>query len=164
MIIVNLVLFLICLFVLIRCADYCIKYSTTLARIFRWPEFVVSFFIVAFISVLPEATIAVIAAINGEPELGLGTLLGSNVMDLALVFGIVALVSYNGIKVQSQILRNNLIYVVLLAVPLILGLDGSYSRIDGAILIILGYYFILDYICKVIGLESNMCLLKKNLL
>src|SRR5574344_1975243 len=126
MIILNFIFFVISLFVLIKCADYCIKYSTILARIFRWPEFVVSFFIVAFISVLPEATIAVIAAINGEPELGLGTLLGSNVMDLALVFGIVALVSYNGIKVQSQILRNNLIYVVLLAVPLILGLDGSY--------------------------------------
>ncbi len=141
MIILNFIFFVISLFVLIKCADYCIKYSTILARIFRWPEFVVSFFIVAFISVLPETTISVIAALNGEPELGLGTLLGSNVADLAFVFGVIALISYNGVKVKSQILRNNFIYLILLAVPLILGLDGKFSRIDGIILIIFGIMF-----------------------
>jgi cation:H+ antiporter len=141
MIIVNLILFLIFLAVLIRCAGYAIKYSSRIAKTLRLPEFAVSFFIIALISVLPEATISVISAINGEPELGLGTLLGSNVTDLTLIFGIVALFSLKGIKVKSKILRNNFFYLILLLFPLILGIDGRFSRIDGGILLLLGVLF-----------------------
>jgi len=141
MIVVNLILFLLSLFVLVKCAGYSIKYSSKIAKFLKLPEFIVSFFIIALIAVLPEATIAIISAIKGEPGLGLGTLLGSNVTDLTLVFGIVSLFSYNGIKVESKILRNNLYYLGLLVLPLILGFDGKFSRIDGLILILAGIFF-----------------------
>lgn len=141
MLIFNLVAFLVCLFILIKCADYSIRYSSRIAKILKFPEFIVSFFIIAFISVLPESTISIISAINGEAELGLGTLLGSNVADLTLVFGIVALFSSGGIKVKSKILRNNFFYLILLLFPLLLGFDGQFSRIDGAILVLAGTIF-----------------------
>ncbi|MFA5020085.1 MAG: sodium:calcium antiporter [Candidatus Pacearchaeota archaeon] len=141
MIFLNLVLFLIFLLILIKCADYAIRFSSRIAKVLRFPEFIVSFFIIALISVLPEATISVMAAINGEPELGLGTLLGSNVADLTLVFGIVALFSSKGIRVKSRMLSNNFFYLVLLFSPLILGFDGNFSRVDGLILILLGLLF-----------------------
>ncbi len=150
MIIVNLLLLLVSLFVLIKSADFAIKYSSILAKIFRWPEFIVSFFLISFISLLPEATVSIISAIKGNPELGLGTLLGSNVADLSLVFGLAAVFSFSGIKVKSQILRNTFIYLILLFVPLILGFDGKYTRVDGIILIFVGaLFFIRMYI------ESN---------
>lgn len=139
--IINLILFLAFLFILIKSSEYAIRYSSRLAKVLRFPEFVVSFFIIAVISVLPEATISIISAFNGQPELGLGTLLGSNVTDLTLVFGIVALFSSSGIKVKSKILQNNLFYLILLLFPLILGFDGEFSRIDGGILIVLGIAF-----------------------
>jgi len=146
MIILNLVLFLAFLIVLIRFAGYAIRYASRLARILNFPEFVVSFFIIALISVLPESTISIISAFKGEPELGLGTLLGSNIADLTLVFGIVALFSSKGIKVKSKILRESFFYLVLLLFPLILGFDGELSRIDGLILILLGlFYFVKIY-------------------
>jgi len=68
-------------------------------------------------------------------------LLGSNVADLTLVFGIVALFSSRGIKVKSKILQNNLFYLILLLFPLILGFDGKFSRTDGLILILAGVIF-----------------------
>jgi cation:H+ antiporter len=129
------------LLILIKCADYAIIYSSRLAKVLHFPEFIVSFFIIALISVLPEATISVISAFNGEPELGLGTLIGSNVADLTIVFGIVALFSSNGIKVKSKILRNNFYYLFLLLFPLVLGFDGRLSRVDGLILILAGFLF-----------------------
>lgn len=129
------------LVILIKGANYSIKYSSRLAKILRFPEFVVSFFIIAIISVLPEATISIISALNGEPGLGLGTLLGSNVADLTLVFGIVALFSSKGIKVKSKILRDNIFCLALLLFPLILGFDGKFSRIDGLILLLAGILF-----------------------
>lgn len=139
--IINLILFLVFLLILMKCADYAIKYSSRLAKIMKFPEFIVSFFIIALISVLPEATVSLISSIKGNPELGMGTLLGSNVADLTIVFGIVSLFSLNGIKVKSKILSNNFYYLILLLFPLILGFDGKFSRIDGTILILSGLLF-----------------------
>ena len=139
--IANLILSVIFLLVLIKGAGYSIKYSSRIAKAIKLPEFAVSFLIVAIISVLPETTISIISALNGSPQLGLGTLLGSNVMDLTFVFGIVALFSRGGIKVKSKILKDNFFYLILLLAPLVLGFDGNLSRIDGLILIVLGMIF-----------------------
>ncbi len=141
MIIVNLVLSIVFLVVLIKSAGYAIKYSSKMAKALHIQEFIVSFFIIAIVSVLPEATISVVSAIKGDSLLGFGTLLGSNVADLTLVFGIVALFASGGIKVQSKILRKNVLYLILLLFPLLLGIDGELSRLDGIILIVLGVLF-----------------------
>ncbi|MFH1503623.1 MAG: sodium:calcium antiporter [Candidatus Diapherotrites archaeon] len=141
MMILNLVLFLLSLAILLKCANYAIKYSSRIARILSMPEFIISFFIVALISILPEATISIISAFNGEPELGLGTILGSNIADLTLVLGIITLFASKEIKVKSKILKNNFLYVILLFFPILLGFDGTFSRIDGLILILLGGVF-----------------------
>jgi len=93
------------------------------------------------ISTFPEGTISIISAINKVPEFGIGTLLGSNVADLSLVFGIIALFSPRGIKVKSVILKNNFFYLILLLVPIFLGFDGYFSRIDGLILVFSGISF-----------------------
>lgn len=147
----NLVLFLISLFILVKSTGYCINYSARIAKIFRLSEFIVSFFIVAIVSVLPEATMSIISAVKGVPEFGLGTLFGSNVTDLTLVFGIVAIFSYSGIRVKSEILKKNFFYLLLLLMPLLLGIDGHFSRIDGLLLVIGGGVFFLT-----LSIESKM--------
>lgn len=141
MIWINLILFLLFLAVLIKTSNYAIKYSSKIAKILHLQEFIVSFFIVALISVLPEATIAVISAIQGEPSMSLGALFGENIVDLTLVFGIVTLFSQNKIKIKSKILNNSLFYLLIFTFPLILGLDGIYSRADGLILLFAGILF-----------------------
>lgn len=138
----DLLFFLASLFVLVKSAGYAIDYSSKLARLLRVSEFIVSFFIISVISCFPEATVAIVSALNGIPQFGLGALLGSNVADLCLVFGIVALASSNGIKVKSDILRNDVFYLVLLLVPLVLGFDGHLSRADGVILVLSGVIFL----------------------
>src|SRR3989338_1311980 len=131
MLILDLVLFIVFLFILIKSAEYATRYSTRIARIFQISEFVFSFFIVAIISAIPEGTISVISALKGVPEFGLGALLGSNVADLTLVFGIVALLSAKGINVKSKILNKDFFYLALLLFPVVLGFDGHFSRVDG---------------------------------
>ncbi len=139
--VINLILSLVFLFIVIKSADFSIKFSSRLAKALHFPEFVVSFFIIAFISVLPEATIAIISAINQQPELGLGTLLGAKVMDLTLVLGIVTLFASGGIKVKSKLIEDNFFYLLLLIFPIVLGLDGYFSRPDGLILFLIGGMF-----------------------
>lgn len=147
----ELVLFLIALFFVINAADVAIFASSRLSKIFKLSEFIVSFFVIAIIAVLPEATIAIIAAFNGIPELGLGALLGSNIVDLTVVFGLVAMCSKKGLRVKSEILRKDLFYLALLAFPVLLGFDGRLSRIDGVILLIGGLLFFVT-----LSIESRM--------
>ena len=125
------------LFLLIKSAEYSITYSSRLARSLRMSEFLISFFIVAVISVFPETTISIVSSLKGVPELGLGTLIGSNITDLTLVLGIVVLLSKrDGLTIQSKILRKDFVYLILLLLPVLLGFDAHFSRIDGLILII----------------------------
>ncbi len=139
----NFALLALALFVLAKSADYALRYASRLASAWRVSEYVVGFLLVAFISVLPETFISINAAWQGTPAFGLGTLFGSNVADLALVFAIVTFASKGGVKIESKIIKNNLFYILTLAIPLLFGLDGYYSRLEGASLVILGILFYL---------------------
>lgn len=132
------------LFLLIKGATLATKYAAGVAKSFRLSKYVVGFIIVAVISVLPEALVSINSAIDGTPEFGLGTLFGSNVADLTLVFFIIVYVARRGIKVESKILKNNIIYPFILLIPIILGMDGFYSRLEGIGLLIIGsiFYFL----------------------
>src|SRR3970282_153117 len=58
------------------------------------------------------------------------------------------------LKVESKILKNHVIYPFLLLLPLVLGLDGHYSRLEGIALIICGAVFY--YIALRSGIESTI--------
>jgi cation:H+ antiporter len=104
------------------------------SRHFGVSEFSISFLGVGLVSILPELLIGLNSAADGASSFGLGIVFGSNVADLSLVVGIVALVS--GSLSLSRRTLSHLKYVVgLVALPVILLLDGSLSRTDGLLLI-----------------------------
>lgn len=117
------------------------KYSALLAENFRLSKYTVGFIIIAVISILPETFIAVDSALKGIPSFGLGTLFGSNIADMTLVFAIILLLTGRSLKVEGKILKNRKLYPLFLLLPLILGLDGMYSRSDGLALVIIGGIF-----------------------
>jgi cation:H+ antiporter len=117
------------------------NYAGRLAESFRLSKYTVGFIIVAVISILPETFIAINAAISGVPSFGLGMLFGSNIADLTLIFAILVFYAGRSLKVESKILKNHVIYPFILLFPLILGLDGHYTRIEGVILILAGAIF-----------------------
>lgn len=129
------------LFLVIKSAGFAIKYATSLAHFLRFPKYMIGFLVVAVISILPETFIAINSSLGEIPSFGLGTLFGSNVADLTLVFTIIVFSTTRGIKVESKILENNKWYPLLLALPIFVGLDGHYSRIDGALLVAAGAFF-----------------------
>ena len=122
------------------------KYSEKLAQGLKLSKYIVGFVIIAIISILPETIISINSAIEGVPNFGIGLLFGSNIADLTLIFALIVLLSKRSIKVESKILKNKLIYPFLLLLPLILGLDGYFSKLDGITLLIIGvifYYLVL---------------------
>ncbi len=117
------------------------RYAALLAESFHLSKYVVGFIMIAVISILPETFIAVDAALSGNPSFGLGTLFGSNIADMTLVFAIIVLLVGRGLKVEGKILKNRKLYPIFLFLPLVLGSDGFYSRSDGIALMIIGCIF-----------------------
>lgn len=138
---IDFLLFIIFLVCLIKTADWSIKYSTLLAESFNLSKFVVGYIIVAVISILPEAFIVITSALDGVPEFGLGTLLGSNVADLTLVIALVIFFSGKPLKIESKIIKSFWLQIGILLVPLLLGYDGHFTRIEGAVLFVTGLIF-----------------------
>lgn len=137
----NLLIFAFSLFLIVRGATLATKYSASLAENFRLSKYIVGFIVVAFISILPEMLISINSAIKGIPEFGLGTLFGSNIADLTLIFAILIICAGRGIKIESKALKNIRLYPFFLLLPIIFGFNGHYSRIEGASLMLSGMLF-----------------------
>jgi cation:H+ antiporter len=129
------------LFLVMRGATLATRFAAQLAQSYRLSQYTVGFIIVAIISILPETFIAINSALEGVPSFGLGMLLGSNVADLTIVIAVITFLARRPLKVESRILKIHALYPFLLMLPIILGLDGHFSRAEGLTLIVAGFVF-----------------------
>ena len=90
--------------------------------------------VVAFVTTAPELFVATIGALDVSGDIGLGTVVGSNVANIGLVLGLAALI--RPLPISSLVLRRHVPFM-LLAAFLLLGLaaDGTIGRLEGAILL-----------------------------
>lgn len=79
-------------FVLSKGADILVDQAVSLS--IRWgiPKMIIGATIVSLGTTLPEATVSVLAAINGNPDMALGNAIGSIICDTGLIIGIAALI------------------------------------------------------------------------
>jgi len=123
-------------FVLIaKSANEIIKSLVRIAGYLGFTEFAISFLLVGIISVMPELVIGVMSALEGTPSFGLGIIFGSNIADLTLIIGTVALLS-KGIKLHSSTIKQAKFLVLLIALPVLLLWDSEISRLDGLVLLL----------------------------
>jgi cation:H+ antiporter len=132
---------IIALAIVIKSAEYAIRYSTKIANNLKIPKYIVGFLIVAIISALPETLIGIDSALQGTPSFGLGTLLGANVADLTIIFAIPIFLCSRCLTVKSKIIKHFKLYIFMIALPVIFGFNGYYSRWEGIILVLAGFYF-----------------------
>jgi cation:H+ antiporter len=137
----NLFIFGAALYCVIQGATLATRYAALIAESFKLSRYTIGFILVAVIGILPETFVALNAALEGIPSFGLGLLLGSNVADLTLIIAIVVFFAKRPIKVEGKILKNHALYPFFLMLPLILGFDGHFSRIEGLALILAGFIF-----------------------
>lgn len=104
-----------------------------LARWARWPVAVIGVTVAAFGTSAPELMVAIQAANDGVPQISLGDVLGSNVVNIALVLALV--LSLSGMKADDAGVRRD--WGWALAVPFIMAAvlwDGWFSRVDAVVL------------------------------
>lgn len=135
-------IFIISCIILVRSGTLVVKALTRIAQFLGWREFVVASILMAFTTSLPEIFVGLTSALHQRPELAFGTVIGSNIIILTLVIGIVSL-SVKGLKFEGKILRESILYTGIVALlPLLLMMDGEITRADGIILLLsLLFYF-----------------------
>jgi len=104
-------------------------------------------FILGLFTSMPELAIGLDAAMHGVSALSLGNLMGGTVVVLGFVLG-VSVILNRRVAMPSQRPPLGLI-IVLLAMPLVLGIDGLLSRAEGMVLVLL--YGALLYVIYRIG-------------
>ncbi|MBU9722790.1 MULTISPECIES: calcium/sodium antiporter [Bacillaceae] len=136
------VLLLIGFGLLIKGADYFVLGSSKIASLLNISPLIVGLTIVAFGTGSPEATVSIIAAIEGNSEVTIGNIVGSNIINTALVIGLTAFIS--PLVVQSQTLRKEIPFTLLASVALLVLINDMQfqltdvnviTRSDGIILL-----------------------------
>ncbi|MCX8202374.1 MAG: hypothetical protein N3G74_01030 [Candidatus Micrarchaeota archaeon] len=113
-----------------------------LASYFGLSRLAIGFVLISFLTSLPEFSIAVLSSFSGNNNISLGNLLGANVTNVALIFGLLLFLSIKPVKLNRQILNDMLVYLFISFLPIVLFLDGFLSLIDGAILLIIYSIFL----------------------
>lgn len=117
--------------------------SSAVARRWGVSELVIGLTIVAFGTSTPELVISIMSAAKGSTELAIGNVVGSNIFNVAVIIGIVALIK--PMKVGRSTIANELPMVFLSSLALLaIGngpvLDGApeamVSRVSGILLLL----------------------------
>ena len=109
-------------------ADVLIDEAVVISTRLRIPKAIIGATIVSLGTTLPEVSVSVMAAINGNPDLALGNAVGSIIVDSGLIMGIAALIApiavdYKSIKFQSWIQILSGVLLIVLALPIFSKLD-----------------------------------------
>lgn len=133
----HILTFFVSFLVLSFSSRWLISALSRIAKCLGWKEFVVAFFLISFGVSSPNFFVGIISALNKIPELSFGDVIGGNVVEIALLGGLAALVSRMGLSAQSRTVQGSAFFAIGTALlPLLLTLDGNLSRSDGILLIL----------------------------
>lgn len=111
-----------------------VRGAAGLARTLGLSPLVIGLTVVAFATSAPELAVTVGATISGEPDLAVGNVVGSNIVNVLLILGLSAMLV--PLAVSSRVVRIDVPVMLALSVAaLLLALDGRISALDGMVLL-----------------------------
>lgn len=143
------------LILLVLSSDKFIEHSALVAEKLNVSPIVIGFTLVALGTSAPEMVVSAIAALEGAPEIAVGNVLGSNIANVALVFGATLLIS--AIPIKEGLTTKEV--PILLGITFLAGLlmaDGNLDVIDGIALIIAFFVALFLLLRNSKGLEEEL--------
>lgn len=138
---IYLLIFLFSCFLLIISGNWLVKSLSKMSEFLGLKEFTVAFLLMSLATAAPELFVGVSSALRGISELSLGNILGQNIIHFTVAVFICVLLK-GSFSVKSKTTKITALFAGFMTVfPLILILDGSLSRIDGLILILLFIFY-----------------------
>jgi len=146
---ISILLILIGFVVLIYGANFLVDGASALAAKLKVPNIVIGLTIVAFGTSAPELVVNTIAAINGNPQIVLGNIIGSNIFNIAAILGLSAVVYPLAVKtnttwIEIPLALLSVIVVIVMANDVIINKAAVnvITRSEGIILLLFFTIFI----------------------
>lgn len=139
--------FAVSLLVLVKAADYFTEAAEKIGLVLKMSPFIVGVTIVSIGTALPELSISLVAALNGQTSIVAANALGSNITNIFLIIGICA-VAAGALIVKKSIINMDL-PLLAAAVALIVAImwDRQVTFGEGAVAI-LAYFVYAAYLVK----------------
>lgn len=141
---------------LVKGADWFVDGASGIAAKLNIPQLVIGLTIVAMGTSAPEAAVSISAALKGSADITIGNIVGSNILNVWIILGLASCIV--PIAVAKSTIRIDTPFMILIsAVLLLLGWDGSVSLLDGIILILLflGYLGYMLYMARKGNMEEE---------
>jgi cation:H+ antiporter len=130
----NLLILVVGIFLLYFGSNWLVTGASEIALSMSIRPVVVGLTVVAFATSAPELLVSLVAASEGASGVSVGNILGSNVINIALVLGLSALIK--PVTINNQMIRRELPYTVAVTILFwVLCMDGNLNRLDGFILV-----------------------------
>lgn len=130
----EVLLFIAGLLVLYYGAEWLVGGSSRIALRLGITPLIVGCTVVAFGTSAPELVVSLAAVFEGNDDISVGNIIGSNIANLALIMGVASII--RPIEVRSVVIRRE--YPVMFAASIllvVLGYDGRLSRLDGILML-----------------------------
>ena len=127
---------------LVKGADWFVDGSSSVARLLKIPSVIIGLTIVSIGTSAPEAAVSITASLAGSNEIAVSNVVGSNIFNLLVVIGVCAIIkAFASDKdiIKRDLPINTIVSVILLAMIF----DGTLSRIEGIVLLILMVLYVL---------------------
>lgn len=139
--ILTIILLLAGLALIVFGADALVDGASSVARRFGLSEFVIGLTIVGMGTSAPEMVVSFIGAFQGNADIAIGNVVGSNIFNTLLILGLTALILPMAVTPSNK-KRDIPVNIFVTALLVVLGLEKTFfgigndglSRIDGAIL------------------------------
>lgn len=145
---------------LVKGADWFVDGSSNIARLLRVPPVLIGLTIVALGTSAPEATVSIIAAVQGTADVAVGNVVGSNILNITIVVGLAAVIF--PLRVQNEMIIKQIPFALLASLALFAlssdmlfqeSVSNMLSRSDGFILFL--FLSIFMYYIIEVGLKSR---------
>ena len=123
-------------------ADWLVDGASSIARRFGLSEFVIGLTIVGMGTSAPEMVVSFIGAIQGNADISLGNVVGSNIFNTLLILGATALILPIGITREN--IRRDIPINLLVTVLFVGMLSSGLSRWEGGVLLALFAWYMWD--------------------
>jgi len=118
---------------LVKGADLFVDGASGIAKKFGISELIIGLTIVAMGTSAPEAAVSIAAAMKGSAGISIGNVIGSNIMNIFIILGVVAAIV--PLKIEESTIRYEMPFTILVTAAFVLmGRDGFITRLDGGIL------------------------------
>lgn len=118
-------------------ADWFVDGAAGIAARFGIPQLVIGLTIVAMGTSAPEAAVSITAALNGNAEITIGNIVGSNILNILIILGVTAVMTE--VAVKKSTIRIEIPFMLCITLVLMVQgiMGGNISRMDGVILWVL---------------------------